>query len=118
VSKPLISDAEIRRRKKIQARTSQATGALGIGALGAQIASTKTGGAAGAKLAGLARVKNPTKFGESVRARGEKVRVPLLATSAGIGSVASFNFARYTDAEARKRVRKNHNISAFGVVHD
>ena len=95
-----MSDAEIKRRKKLQGHISQTTGALGLTALGGTLLATKGGGratkaafkAVGAKRPGVLK---PKKLG--------KATAPILATSAGIGGAGAFNFASYTNAESRKR---------------
>lgn len=121
MSKPLLSDAEIKRKKKIQGAVSQTTGALGLTALGGTMLATKRGGkltAKGFKAVGRERPKalDPVKL--------KSHTAPILATSAGIGGVGAFNFAAYTNAESRKRkpahntVKKNDNVSAFGIAHD
>jgi hypothetical protein len=107
MSKPIMSDAEIKRRKKAQAVSSKATGALGLTALGLT-------GVAGAKSGAFKRIpttaaklKNPKKVMQRAKNASpdqlKNATVPILATSAGIGGVSSFNFAAYTDAEGRKR---------------
>ena len=122
MTKPMISDAEIRRRKKVQATTSRATGALGLIALGGTALATRPGQKAlraGFKAAGKKKVpKHLTAAPQSPGIRNSVT--PILATSAGIGSLSAFNFARYTEAESRKRkpVAKSARVSAFGVVHD
>lgn len=95
-----MSDAEIRRRKQVQGHLSQATGGLGLAALGGTLMSTKRGGKAvkGAfKAVGQTRPKAlaPKTMG--------KHTAPILATGAGISGIGSFNFASYTGAESRKR---------------
>lgn len=114
--KPLSND-EIKRRKKIQARTSQVTGTLGLAALGGTALATRSGQkvlAAGFKRAGK---PVPQHLTSQPKPKGlDRTITPMLATSAGIGSLGSFNFARYTRAEADKgkKVKKNF----YGGVDD
>ena len=117
----IMSDAEIKRRKKLQSHISTSTGTLGLTALGGTLLATKRGNRAVA--AGFRAVKKPMP--QALRPKKLKGHTaPILATSAGIGGLGAFNFAAYTDAESRKRtlqpkttVRKS-GTSAFGVVHD
>ena len=96
----IMSDTEIKRRKKLQGHISQATGALGLTALGGSLLATKNGGnlTQGAfRAIGRERpaALKPKKLSQHT--------APVLATSAGIGGAGSFNFASYTNAESRKR---------------
>lgn len=124
---PLMSDAEIRRRKKVQGGTSRATSTLGLTALGLTAAtiSPKTYGTVGRavkspiKSTRGAYRKVKTMSGDERRKAVRGATVPIMAVSGGIGGVGGYNFARYTEAEARKRtqVKKDHPTSAFGVDH-
>lgn len=96
----IMSDAEIRRRKKLQGHISQATGALGLTALGGTLLATKTGGK-GTKAAFKAMGRERPGFLKPKKLK--KATAPILATSAGIGGAGAFNFAAYTNAESRKR---------------
>ena len=95
-----MSDAEIRRRKKLQGSISHATGTLGLTALGGTLLATKTGSKA-TKAAFAAAGKERPGFLKPKKLR--KATAPILATSAGIGGAGAFNFASYTNAESRKR---------------
>ncbi len=115
----LMSDAEIRRRKKLQGHISQTTGALGLTALGGTMLATKSGSkltrrafeAAGRERPAVLKPKNL-----------RRKTAPILATSAGIGGAGSFNFASYTNAEGRKRgpqkVKKSYEdaMPVFGEI--
>ena len=115
MSRPM-SDREIRSRKRVQSGVSQATGALGLTALGGTLLATKRGSAA---------TKGAFKAMGRERPEGLKPKnlrrktAPILATSAGIGGLGSFNFASYTRGEAQKGKRNTvkKNLSAFGVEH-
>lgn len=96
MGKPM-SDAEIRRRKKIQSASSRAGGTLGLTALGAFGASKVPGSRVASKLGRLNKI-NPKKM--------ENIALGASTAGAGIGGAASFNFASYTSAEAKKRQRK------------
>lgn len=104
MSKRILSDAEIRHRKKVQATTSKVTGTLGLAALGGTALATKPGQSvlrSGFKAAGK---KVPKHIVAKPQEPGLRNTVtPILATSAGLGALSSFNFARYTEAESRKR---------------
>lgn len=115
----LMSDAELRRRKKLQGHISVTTGTLGLTALGGTLLATKSGSkATKATFAAIGR-KRPALL------KPKKLKqhtAPILAAGAGIGGAGSFNFASYTNAESRKRkqltpVKKNDTMSAFGVRH-
>jgi hypothetical protein len=97
-----MSDAEVRRRKKLQGHISQATGGLGLTALGGTLLATKTGNRLGSKALKAVKVKRVMPAPEAITT---KFTAPVLATSAGIGGAGSFNFASYTGAEAKKRQR-------------
>jgi len=99
-SERIMSDAEIKRRKRVQGHVSQATGALGLTAFGGALAATKPGRQALRKIPKLrphvAEYKpNPDKV--------SGITTPALATGGGLGALGSFNFASYTGAESRKR---------------
>lgn len=95
-----MSDAEIRRRKKLQGHISQTTGALGLTALGGTLLATKTGSNATKQAFKAVNMTRPSFLKPK---KLKKATAPLLATSAGIGGAGSFNFASYTAAEGRKR---------------
>jgi len=100
MSKRIMSDAEIRRRKKLQSHISLTTGTLGLTALGGTLLATKRGGKA-SKAAFKAINRTRPKSLHPKNLSGHTA--PILATSAGIGGVGAFNFASYTNAESRKR---------------
>lgn len=103
MAKPLMSDAELRRRKKLQGKISQTTGALGLGALGATMVASRGGRNTLRRIPQLKGVlkKPPPKDPDRDRIKGGIT--PVLATSAGLGGLGAFNFAAYTNAESRKR---------------
>jgi hypothetical protein len=98
-----MSDTEIRRRKKIQSRSSQITGALGLAALGGTMAASRPGRTALRKIPALKGKVAAPKPKDPERDRIKAATVPVLATSAGIGGASAFNFASYTNAESKKR---------------
>src|SRR5262245_21451655 len=99
----LMSDAEVRRRKKLQAGISQTTGALGLGALAGTMVASRPGRRALRKIPQLkGKIKAPPPRDPN-RDRIKGAVTPALATSAGIGGLGAFNFAAYTRAESRKR---------------
>ncbi len=115
MSQRIMSDAEIRRRKKVQGTTSKTTSTLGLAGFGigaATIAASKGKGAPG-------RLKAIRKVPGLKKATPEKLKDAGLytsLTSGGIGSVGGYNFAAYTNAESRKR-KTMVTKSAFGVEH-
>lgn len=115
MAKRVMSDAEIRRRKKAQGVTSRVGGVLGLTSLGAFGASKVPGAKFMAKAPKLRRVANQidTK-------KAENLALGASTTGAGLGGASSFNFAAYTSAEGKKKkpVAKSAGVSAFGVVHD
>lgn len=111
-----MSDAQIRRRKKLQGKVSEATGALGLTAL--TLTGLKSKGGQRALRGGLKAVGRT----QPKALKPKKLRnttTGLLATSAGVGGLGAFNFAAYTKAESRKRkpypVSKS---SSFGFFSD
>jgi hypothetical protein len=95
----IMSDAEIRRRKKLQGHISQTTSTLGLTGLGV------TGAAAlAARKPGVLRAVQ--KLPKLKSATPEKMKNTAINTgivSGGIGGLGGFNFASYTGAESRKR---------------
>lgn len=99
----LMSDAEIRRRKKVQGRVSEVTGGLGLVALGGTLAASRGGRNMLRKVPKLeSKIKAPPAR-DPHRDRIKGAVTPVLATSAGLGGASSFNFAAYTRAESRKK---------------
>lgn len=117
----IMSDAEIKRRKKLQSHISQAGGAIGLAALGGTLAASRPGRQALRKIPKLeSKIRAPAPKDPN-RDKIKGAVAPLLATGAGLGGVGSFNFASYTNAESRKRamtaqpkpVKKNDDASPF-----
>lgn len=99
----LMSDAELRRRKRLQGHLSQTTGTLGLAALGGTLAASRGGRTALRKIPQLERrIKAPAPK-DPDRDKIKGAVTPVLATSAGLGGLGAFNFAAYTNAESRKR---------------
>jgi hypothetical protein len=97
-----MSDAEIRRRKKLQGHISQTTGALGLASLGAFAASKVPAAKVLTKTPKLRRLAagpvsriNPKK--------AENIALGTSTAAGGIGGAGAFNFASYTGAESKKR---------------
>lgn len=99
-----MSDAELRRRKKLQGHISQTTATLGLAALGSRALGTKAAGR-------LTRI--PAGAGERLK----NASTALTTTGAGIGGVGGYNFAAYTKAEAQRKqsVRKDLEMLDFGL---
>src|SRR6478609_4041632 len=120
MAKELMSDAEIRRRKKLQATSSKVGGTIGLTALGGTLVASRGGRNT---LRKIPKLKGHLAAPPPKDPNRDKIKgaiTPLLATGAGIGGVSAFNFAAYTNAESRKRkqVKKASGLSAFGVDHD
>jgi hypothetical protein len=94
-----MSDAEIKRRKKIQGKVSQTTGALGLTSLGA-FAAGRAGGTG--KIATRAQKAIPA-FKRINPKKADSIALGTSTTAGGIGGLGAFNFASYTNAEGRKK---------------
>lgn len=123
MAKPILTDAQIKRRKKLQANISITGGTLGLTALGLR------GGAlarSGGRVGRLLKVAP----NEAKAAKLKDASTAVTTTGAGLGGVGAFNFASYTKAESRKRapqapvptarsrktpVRKDFNMMDFGL---
>lgn len=103
MAKELMSDAEIKRRKRVQGHISQTTGAIGLGALAGTLVASRGGRNTLRKIPKVERFikKPPPKDPNRDRIKG--AITPALTTSAGLGGLGAFNFAAYTNAESRKR---------------
>jgi len=113
-----LTPAQIKQKKRTQARVSRVTGTLGLAALTGTALATRPGQKvlrAGFKQAGRKMPKSLTA--EPKEPSLNRTITPMLATSAGIGSLGAFNFARYTGAEAEKGkrpIKKSYEGSPFG----
>jgi hypothetical protein len=98
----LMSDAEVRRRKKMQGHISQTTSTLGLGGLGV------TGVAAlAAKKPGVLRaVQKIPKMKNATPKKMKDTAINTGIVSGGISGVGGYNFAAYTNAESRRRQQK------------
>ena len=115
-TKPLMSDAELRRRKKLQgqiSRTTSTLGLAGVGMLGTGLALKKKP----TMLRAIPKYKHLSQ--STIKAKGQKLSDTATYTgivSGGVGGVGGYNFAAYTNAESRKRkqgmstVRKNDEL--------
>lgn len=103
-----LTPTQIKHKKRVQAGVSQATGTLGLAALTGTALATKRGQkvlGAGFKRAGR---KVPKRLQAKPANKDLRSSItPILATSAGLGSLGAFNFAAYTRAEGDKKVRKS-----------
>lgn len=111
----IMSDAEIRRRKKLQGRISQTTGTLGLTSLAAY----GTSKIPGAKF--MAKTPKLRRIASSIDTKKAKdIALGTSTAGAGIGGAGSYNFAAYTNAESRKRkpamstVKKSHEVPFVG----
>jgi len=117
----VMSDAEIRRRKKVQGHISQTTSTLGLtslGLLGASVATKKPGSrtyGALKRIPQLKKIETPSQMSGKLK----DASLATSVTAGGIGGVGGYNFAAYTAAESKKKkqIHKS-NVSAFGVEHD
>lgn len=91
-----MSDTEIRHRKKLQGTISRTTSTLGLTGLGL------TGAAAlAAKKPGLLR--NVPKLNKVTPHQIKNAAINTGLVSGGIGGLGGFNFAAYTNAEAKRK---------------
>jgi len=115
----VMSDTELRHRKKIQGRISQATGALGLASVGAFGASKLPGAKVLTKTPALRRLGASRAMNSIDPKKAKDAALGLSTAGAGIGGAGSFNFASYTNAESRKRkqavpVTKSHEGIEMG----
>jgi hypothetical protein len=95
----IMSDAEIRRRKKVQGNISRTTSTLGLAGVG-------VGGAAALaarKPGALKAIQNLPKMKGTTEQGLKDAGLYTSLASGGIGGVGGYNFAAYTNAESRKR---------------
>lgn len=109
MTKPIQSDASIRRRKKIQGNISIAGGTLGLTALGAKGGSVAL---AGGRAGRLLKVKANHQMSQKLK----DASTGLTTLGAGIGGLGAYNFASYTKAEARKRPRQAVKKNSGGLM--
>jgi len=103
MTRPILSDAQIARRKKIQGNISLTTGTLGLTALGMRGAGAARGaGKIGRTIQRLTPITHNAAASEKLKDASTGATV----AAGGIGGVGAFNFASYTKAEARKRQPK------------
>jgi hypothetical protein len=104
--KDLMSDAELRRRKKLQgtiSRTTSTLGLAGVGTLGAGLA-LKKNPAMLRKIPRYSKLSNKAIQAKGARLGERATHIGIL--SGGIGGLGGYNFAAYTNAESRKRQMK------------
>lgn len=109
--KPLMSDAEIKRRKKLQGNLSMVGGTLGLGALAARGGATVM---AGKRVGKLVRVAPHPAREQKLK----DISTGLTTVGAGLGGAGAYNFAAYTKAESRKRSQFQKNYGGtmdFGL---
>lgn len=98
----IMSDDQLRRRKRLQGTLSTGTGALGI-------------------AAGAAAVASRGKFGKhtsKIRNVAKPATLPLTAGSAALGGVGSFNFASIQRQESKKRPLNAKNVQNVYIVRN
>lgn len=113
VGKRLMTDAEVKHRKKLQAGIAVTTSTLGLGALGLKGGSVAAGRVA--RTAGKVAAKEHLPPLQRLAAGEKEARFHKLShnlnnaalntgiVSSGIGGVGGYNFASYTRAEGKKR---------------
>lgn len=130
-AKRLMSDTEIKHRKKLQAGIAVTTSTLGLTALGLKGGSVAAGRVArSAAKANHAIPGGATKYGPAaMKAKKYKklsrsldhAAVNTSLTAGGIGGVGGYNFASYTRAEGKKKqIVKNWEPGmdfGLGTVH-
>lgn len=94
-----MSDAELRRRKKLQGEISRTTSTLGLGALGV----TGAAALASKKPGALRAVQKVPGLKHTTPEKMKDVAINTGLVSGGIGGVGGYNFAAYTGAESKKR---------------
>jgi len=112
--KRIMSDAEIKRRKKLQSHISETTGALGLASLGAFSASKLPAAKFMSKTPRLRRLASSVNTKKM-----ENIALGTSTAGAGIGGAGSFNFAAYTNAESRKKkpvVKSYEPEGVFGEI--
>ena len=103
MAKRIMSEAEQRRRQKLQSQIGRTTSTMGLSALGVTGAAALAGskGAAGERALGTIRkipgLKNATPHGM------ERAAIKSGIVSGGIGGVGGFNQASIYSAESRRR---------------
>jgi hypothetical protein len=114
----IMSDAEIRRRKKAQGHLSQTTGALGLTSLGAFGASKLPGAKVLTKTPTLRRIGASKTLNRIDPKKAKDFALGTSTAGAGIGGAGSFNFAAYTNAESRKRGPNTKVKKSFSPFED
>lgn len=100
-TKPPASNRRIARQKKAQAAFSLTGGTLGLAALASR------GRAAQLGRRGEAGIAAANKFKDRSTA--------LTTAGAGVGGVGAYNFASYTNAEAKKQQKLKKNVDPFEI---
>lgn len=108
----LPSNSRIARQKKAQAGFSLVGGTLGLAALGSR----------GKASALTSAAKKTTANGPKLLSQAAKWKdrsTALTTAGAGVGGVGAYNFASYTNADAKKqqRLKKSDTVSPFGIDH-
>jgi hypothetical protein len=99
----IMSDTEIKRRKRLQGHISQTTGTLGLASLGAFGASKIPAAKVLTKTPRLRRIGASPIVNAINPEKAKNASIGLSAASGGIGGAGAYNFAAYTNAESRKR---------------
>lgn len=105
------SNKRIARQKKAQAGFSLVGGTLGLAALASR-----------GKASALTNAAKKTANGPKLLTQASKWKdrsTALTTAGAGVGGVGAYNFASYTNADAKKqqKLKKNSAVSAFGIDH-
>lgn len=112
IAKREMSDTELNRRKKLQGSISRTTSTLGLGGLGllgASMVARKNP----ARLKQIQSIHPKLKKVTPDQIKGTAQNVALV--SGGIGGLGGYNFASYTNAEAKrkKEMKKSFDPSPF-----
>jgi len=115
VSKRVMSQSELARRKKLQSHIAVTTSTLGLGALGLKGGSiaagrvgrtaAKANEAAGAFVHSPAAVRAAKYTKLSHQLNNTAINTGIV--SSGVGGVGGYNFAAYTKAEGQKKIKKS-----------
>jgi len=103
------TNKRIARQKKAQAGISLAGGTLGLAAL-----ASRGKGAQMTRMAGKAGGAKATALANAGRKWNERSNL-LTTAGAGIGGVGAYNFASYTNADAKKQAKLKKNLDPFEI---
>jgi len=120
--KPPPTNKRIARQKKAQAAFSLTGGTLGLAALASRGQAARVGRVSShltrAGKKSMKAGKDFSHMADSAAAASQKWKdrsTALTTAGAGIGGVGAYNFASYTNAEAKKQVKMKKNADPFEI---